>query len=561
MRGSRTVLRGARGEVPLVYSPSMMVASANRHASEAGFNILKQGGNAIDAAIAMQMVLNVVEPQSSGIGGGAFLLYYRKKDGQVYAYDGRETAPKGVNELLFYDSKGETIPFLNAILGGKAVGVPGLLKMLEQAHREQGKHPWQLLFNPAIECAEQGFFISERLHRLITKRSDLANFAATRNYFFLKNGDPKPEGTLLKNPQLAETFRIIATQGTDPFYKGEIAQKIVETVKKASINPGVLSYDDLVSYRCIKRKPIQTTYRDYQIYGFPPPSAGGIAVAQILGMLQQYNLSAYNQSSVDFIHLFCQSSALAFADRNYYVADPEFSPVPTDRLIDAAYLQQRGEKIDREKAMNVVHGSWPAKADTRFPPLLLSPSLETPSTSQLCVVDKEGNAVSMTTSIEHAFGSTLMVDGFLLNNQLTDFSFASEREGKKAANRVQPGKRPMSSMAPTFVFHKNSDQLFLTVGSGGGAWTIGYVAQALIGVLDCGLNIQEACDFPHFAAMDKDMVLENGTLLHEKVKPLMEMGYHIRERPLTSSTHGIQIMPTCLMGGADPRREGVAIGQ
>ncbi|MFZ0565546.1 MAG: gamma-glutamyltransferase [Chlamydiales bacterium] len=545
----------------IVYGKNMMVVSAHPFASEVGFKILQQGGNALDAAIAMQMVLNVVEPQSSGIGGGAFLLYYRKKENQIYAYDGRETAPKGVNELLFCDSKGEAIPFVDAILGGKAVGVPGVLKMLEMAHREHGKLPWRVLFQPAIEYASQGFPISSRLHQLITKRPDLSTFPETKSYFFLENGKAKPEGTLLKNIPLAETFKIIAVQGSDPFYKGEIAQDIVSTVQKYSINPGVLALEDLAAYRPIKRKVIQTTYRNYKIYSFPPPSAGGITLFQILGMLQQYNLKDEKPESIPFIHLFSQASALAFADRNYYVADPDFFPVPTSRLIDPTYLQQRGERIDRDQALEVSHGKWPSESETCCPPLLSSQSDENPSTSHISVVDREGNAVSMTSSIENAFGSTLMVRGFLLNNQLTDFSFIPEIQGKKAANRVQPGKRPLSSMTPVLAFHKDSNQLFLTIGSGGGAWIIHYVAQALMGIIDFDLTIQEAIDFPHFVTIDKDMILEEKTLLHAKRKFLEEMGYQIKETPLNSATHGIQLAPSCLMGGADPRREGIAIGR
>jgi len=546
---------------PIAYGEKMMVVSANRLASEAGFAILKQGGHAIDAAIAMQMALNVVEPQSSGIGGGAFLLCYRKIDNHVYAYDGRETAPKAVNALLFCDEKGNPVPFDNAILGGKAVGVPGLLKMLEKAHREHGRLPWKALFQSAITLADQGFPISPRLHRLITKRSDLSTFDEARDYLFEENGRPKAEGALLKNPRLAETLRLIANHGTDPFYKGDLAKEIVKTVQTCPVNPGVLAYEDLAAYSPIMRKPVRATYRDYHIYGFPPPSGGGIAVLQILGMLQQHDLRRYQPDSSALIHLFSQANALAFADRDYYVADPDFFSVPSDRLIHPAYLYQRGKGIDKKKALPASHGDWPSQTTACCPFLHPSRSYENPSTSHLCVIDGEGNAVSMTTSIEHAFGSTLMVKGFFLNNQLTDFSFIPEKEGKKTANRVEPGKRPMSSMAPMLVFHKDSGQLVLTLGSGGGSSTISYVAQTLLGILDLSLNIQEAIDLPHAVAIDKTMLLEEKTLLHGKLKSFEQMGYQIKETPLNSSTHGIHITPKGLMGGADPRREGAAIGE
>ncbi|MGA8163566.1 MAG: gamma-glutamyltransferase [Waddliaceae bacterium] len=545
----------------MAYGKSMMVVSANPLASEAGFAILKQGGNAIDAAIAMQMVLNVVEPQSSGIGGGGFLLYYRKEDNSICAYDGREIAPRAVHDLLFCDAKGEAIPFANAILGGKAVGVPGLLKMLEQAHRDRGRLPWKELFQSAIRHADQGFPISYRLHQLIANRSDLSTFPEAGNYFFQKNGKPKPEGTLLKNSQLAETLTMIANQGTDPFYKGDLAQEIVKTVQKCGVNPGVLSYEDLSGYYPIKREPIQADYRHYRIVSFPPPSGGGIAVLQILGMLQHDDLKHEEAGSAAFIHLFSQASALAFTDRNYYVADPDFFPVPTDRLIHPAYLQQRGQSIDKEKASPASHGTWPSQTITCFPCVRPSCTHEYPSTSHLCVVDNEGNAVSMTTSIEHAFGSTLMVRGFFLNNQLTDFSFIPEKEGKKAANRVEPGKRPMSSMAPILVFHKDSGQLLLAIGSGGGAGIIDYTAQALLGIIDFGLTIQEAIDLPHVVATDTSTTLEEKTVLHKKRKQLEQMGHRIKEKSLNSGTHGIHAASTRLMGGADPRREGKAIGQ
>jgi len=498
------------------YGSTMMVASASPLASKIGFEILEKGGSAIDAAIAMQMALTLVEPQSSGIGGGGFLLSYSKKDGQVIAYDGRETAPLAI----------ETSRIPN-IVGGKSVGTPGVLKMLEMAHQEEGILPWKDLFESTIQLAQEGFPVSERLSKLIQSTPRVATFPETRDYLF-ENEEMQAAKTHIKNPALAKTLRLIADEGTAPFYTGKIAHDIVKAVQEASKDPGTLSLEDLANYRVVKRKPIETRYHQYSVYGFPPPSSGGIAVAQILGMLSEANLKQYTLGTPAFIDLFCQASRAAYADRQQYVGDPAFTNVPVDHLLNPIYL------------------SHLLKYPTKTP----ISALEHPSTSQICVVDMEGNAVSLTTSIEYAFGSTLMVGGFFLNNQMTDFS--------TGPNRVEPGKRPMSSMAPTFVL--KGDDLILNVGSAGGARIIDYVAQTLFGVLDFGLNIQEAISFPNYTSISKVIDLEKNTFLEKDVPALERMGNRVQVTHLTSGTQGIQITPSAMIGGVDPRREGLALG-
>lgn len=545
---------------PAIVGSKMMVVSANPWASQAGYEILQQGGNAIDAVIAMQMVLTVVEPQSSGIGGGAFLLYYQQKTKKVSAYDGREAAPKEVSEDLFIGDNGSPMDFHDALVGGKSVGVPGVIKMLELAHQEQGKLSWESLFAAAIKKAEKGFSISPRLHKLIAATPKLRSFPETEAYFF-EGEKAKEIGTWLKNLDLAATFRLISQQGSRVFYEGEIAEAIANAVQKAPVNPGSLSLEDLAAYRAIKREPLQTRYHDYEIYGFPPPSGGGIAIAQMMKMLEYANVKALQPNDLSFIQLFTEASRLAFADRNYYVADPDFFSVPTKKLLKSTYLQSRGKLLDPFQALEIVsHGDWPGKGKKCCPALHLASSLEFPSTTHLCVVDADGNVASMTSSIENAFGSTLFVKGFFLNNQMTDFAFASVYEGTKAANRIEPGKRPMSSMSPTLVFDSEGE-FVLAAGSAGGSRIVDYVAQTLLGVLTFGLNIQEAIDYPHYTALSAQIDLEKGTFLEQFAPQLETRGNPVNISALTSGTHGIQKKEGKLIGGVDPRREGEAIGE
>lgn len=530
-------VQSERVEKQAVVGDQMMVVTANSHASDAAYAILEAGGSAIDAAITAQMVLGLVEPQSSGIGGGAFLLYFDKQKQRVFAYDGREIAPKEITESLFASSKD--------MIGGKSVGVPGLLAMLKLAHDQRGVLPWSTLFEPAIALADYGFEISERLSKLISNTPNLNTFDETRSYLFEKKR--------LTNPKLAQTYQEIAHDGITPFYHGKIGEQIVATVQNAPVNPGTLTMEDLAAYQPVMRRPITTTYHGYTLYGFPPPSAGGIAVFQIMQMLRNKNLKDQSLGSLDFITLFCNASHLAFADRNYYIGDPNYFAVPTRRLLDRSYLKKRSRLFDEQEGIKrITRGEYPSEKLSNA--IHFSMALELPCTSHICIVDKEGNAVSMTTSVENAFGSTLMVGGFFLNNQLTDFSPSAGIGGVRAANRIEPHKRPMSAMAPTFVF-KNRD-LKLVVGSAGGPWIIDYVAQALFGVLDFGMNIQEAISFPHYGALGKTIDLEKGTFLTRYAEPLEKKGFNIRLLDMPSGTAGIEVQDGKLIGGSDPRREG-----
>ncbi|MCH9609755.1 MAG: Glutathione hydrolase proenzyme [Chlamydiales bacterium] len=527
-------------EKEVVCGDEMMVVTANPHASEAAFSILEEGGNAMDATIAAQLVLGLVEPQSSGLGGGAFLLYYNKERGKVIAFDGREIAPENITDLL----AGQQCP----IVGGKSVGVPGLIAMLKQAHDKEGKLPWDTLFDHAIALAERGFVVSPRLQKLIQTTPNLDTFEETHAYLF--------DQTFLKNPKLAATYREIANKGIEPFYQGKIGEEIVRTVQNASVNAGMLTMEDLDAYQPVIRRPIKIQYRGYTIYGFPPPSSGGITVFQIMLMLQNKNLKELDLESEEFITLFCNASNLAFADRNYYVGDPAFFSVPTTRLIDRGYMRQRSKLVNQHRATKKVsRGTYPQNHIT----LHASMAAELPCTSHVCVVDREGNGASLSTSIENAFGSTLMAGGFFLNNQLTDFSPSAGFGGMRVANGIKPHKRPMSAMAPLFVFKEG--KLVLVLGSSGGPWIIDFVAQALCGVLDFNLNIQEAISCPHYGAIGQAMDLESNTFLEDKKEVMETRGFTVRSLRMPSGTSGIQVSDGKLIGGADPRREGIVISK
>lgn len=545
-----------RIEREVVRTQKDLAVSANPLASAVGRDILRRGGNAIDAAIAVQLVLGLVEPQSSGIGGGAFLVYYDRQTKQVHTYDGRETAPAAAKPDRFLGKDGKPLQFYDAVVGGKSVGVPGTVRMLELAHQKYGKLPWAQLFQPAIRLAEQGFPLSPRLHTLLSKEQFLPRFEPARSYFYQANGQPKPIGTQLVNQPYAQVLRQIAKQGADAFYKGEIAGDIVATVTKATV-PGDLTTADLAGYQAKERKPVCGVYRVYKICSMGSPSSGGLTVLQILGMLERFNLARVKPNSVEAIHLFSEAARLAYADRGLYMADADFVPVPTDELIDPEYLQRRAELINPKRAMSEAKpGQLSSQKAQNWGQ---DDSREYPSTSHLSIVDRSGNAVSMTTSIEDAFGSRLMVRGFLLNNELTDFSFSPTVEGKPVANRVEPGKRPRSSMAPTMVFDRNG-KLVMVVGSAGGSRIINYVAKALVGVLDWKLDSQQAVSLPNFGNRNGPTELEKGTQI-EQLKPALEaMGHTVQIVEQTSGSHAIVLTNKGLIGGADPRREGAALG-
>lgn len=550
---------GTADRVQVMATHEMAVA-ANPHAAQVGAEILAAGGSAVDAAIAMQLVLNLVEPQSSGIGGGAFLLHYDAGNDTVTSHDGRETAPAAATAERFLNSDGSTPGFFDAVVGGRSVGTPGLLRMLEDVHGRFGKLPWAELFDPAIALADEGFEISPRLAKLAGWAPTLRRLPVAAAYFLDADGNAKPAGTVLQNPDFAFGLRAIAEGGANAFYRGLLAGEIVAAVTGAAINPGDLTRGDLAKYEAIERPPVCLTYREYRICGMGPPSSGGITVLQIMALLSEHDMAALAPGSEQAVHLIAEAGRLAYADRDRYIADPDFVDVPAG-LLDETYLRGRASLIDDARA-GVGEAGMPPGAQQGW---LDAPSLELPSTSHLSVIDADGNAVAMTTSIEFAFGSAVMARGFLLNNQLTDFSFVPERDGELVANRVEPGKRPRSSMAPTLVFDADGN-LELVVGSPGGSRIICYVAKTLVAVIDWQMDVQSAVDFPNFCNRNGTTDLESGTSLEAIADGLGARGHEVAIRDMNSGLHAIHLIRDAdgrvrMQGAADHRREGMAVGQ
>ena len=546
-------------------SRKFMVAAANPLAVEAGYAILRQGGSAIDAAIATQLVLTLVEPQSSGIGGGAFLVHYDGKD--VQAFDGRETAPGKATETLFQKADGTPVSRTEGVVGGRSVGAPGVLRMLEMAHKEHGKLAWKALFAPAIDLSERGFPVSERLNGMLQWDKHIRKDPVAAAYFYDKAGKPWPVGHLLKNPELADTLRAIAAGGADAFYKGYIARDIAAKVASHPTNPGLLNAADIAAYQAKVRTPVCNDYRSFTVCGMPPPSSGGIAVAQMLGILETRDMRAVapvdGKVGADAVHLFSEAGRLAYADRNRYAADTDYVPLPgrgIPSLLDKTYLASRAALIG-EKTMGVAKAGTPPGMEVAWG---LDNAIETPSTSHLVVMDGSGAGLSMTTTVEDAFGSRQMVRGFILNNQLTDFSFDSRDADGPVANRVEAGKRPRSAMSPTIVFDKKTKKLVLAVGSPGGPAIINYVAKVLVGTLDWGLNVQQAISLPNFGSRNGPTELEAGRFSPAVHEALKARGHQLRSYDMNSGLHGIQRLTIhgqqYWFGGADPRREGVAKG-
>lgn len=537
-----------------------MVAAANPLAAEAGSRILRQGGNAVDAAIAVQLVLGLVEPQSSGLGGGAFLLLHDAKANKLVAYDGRETAPAAATPDRFLKD-GEPMSFYSAVIGGKAVGVPGTVRLLEVAHRRHGKLKWPALFAPAIALAEQGFAVSPRLHALIAAERHLTQPRA-RSYFYDAEGKPLPVGTVLVNPAYAATLRRIAAGGADAFYRGDVARDIVATANAHATSPGDLTLADLAGYEVKVREAVCATYRSYRVCGMPLPSSGGLTVLQMLKILEPYDLKAMGPASFWSVHFMSEAGRLAFADRDVYMADPAFYTPPAG-LLDAAYLRARSALIRTDASMGVATpGAPPEKLpEARRVALGRDSALEFPSTSHLSIVDKYGNAVAMTTTIEDGFGSRLMTQGgFLLNNELTDFSFAPTDHGKPVANRVEAGKRPRSSMAPTIVYDRFG-RVAIVAGSPGGSAIINYVAKTLVGIIDWELDPQAAVALPNFGSRNGPTELERDTPVVALEPRLKALGAPVWITDHTSGLHVIQRTKDGWVGGADPRREGIVIGE
>jgi gamma-glutamyltranspeptidase/glutathione hydrolase len=535
-----------------VEAETWMIAAAHPLAVEAGAKVLRAGGTAADAMVAVQAVLGLVEPQSSGLGGGAFLVWHDGASGEITTLDGRETAPLEATPTLFQDETGQPLEFFDAVVGGRSVGTPGTPALLKAAHERWGRAAWPGLFEDAIRLAEDGFPVSPRLAALVAGDAErLARFPATRAYF-LPGGEPLAVGDRLRNPAYADTLRTLAEHGPRAFYTGEIAADIVATVQGAPGNPGVLSETDLAIYRVKERPALCVPYRVYEVCGMGPPSSGASTVGQILGLLSPFDLAGLGPDDPEAWRLIGDASRLAFADRGRYLADSDFVPVPLKGLLAPDYLRSRSELLRGDDALPEVAPGRP-EFDHALN-LADDQSIELPSTSQISIVDGYGNALSMTTTIENGFGSRLMARGFLLNTELTDFSFASHDEGRPIANRVEPGKRPRSSMAPTILRRDGAPVLVL--GSPGGSMIIGYVAKTIIAWADWGMDVQEAVALPHLVNRFGAYDLEEPRL----AAPLREMGYEVTVRDLTSGLHAIEIGET-LQGGADPRREGLAYGE
>ena len=548
-----------RTEKAVAHAKTYMISTANRHASQAGREMLAAGGSATDAAIAAQLVLGLVEPQSSGLGGGAFLLHWDEDAKELAAYDGRETAPAAAQPDRFMKD-GAPISWPAAAHSGLSVGTPGLVRLLEHAHKKHGKLPWARLFEPAIRLARDGFEVSQRLYFMLRWFGADMFAPAARTYFFDSTGSPRPIGHRLRNPDYAATLETIAGRGAHAFYGGPIADAIVTAAREAPKAASDLTLDDLSNYRVEEREPLCAIYRSYRICSMGPPSSGGLAVMQTLKMIERFDLGRGPDTAVNIpaMHLIAEAERLAYADRARYAADPAFVSVPLSGLLDTGYLEARSALIDPDRAMERAEPGEPPGADRAT--LGLDPSLDATGTSHLSVIDADGHTVSLTTTIEGAFGSGVFAAGFLLNNQLTDFSFRpSDAEGRPIANRVEGGKRPRSTMAPIVMFDPDG-KLFATLGSPGGDRIILYVVKALIGLVDWELDAQAAVDLPNFGSTGETMQLEYGISAVWKGLMLKSYGHKIAPDLMNSGLHAIVRRTDMLEGAADPRREGVALG-
>lgn len=581
------IATGYRTGMTAVTADSYAVSTANPVSTEAACAVLRDGGTAADALVAAQMVLGLVEPQSSGIGGGAFLVYYDAESGEVQAYDGRETAPMSATEnyLRWISDTDHTEPKPDARASGRSIGVPGVLRMLEMVHAEHGSTGWADLFDPAIELADQGIVISDRMADSIAdSAAQLAVDDDARAYFLLPDGNPKPAGETLTNPAMAKTLGAIATGGADAFYTGDIAQAVVDATATDSggRTPGTMTLADLAGYEAKARTPLCTPYRDYEICGMPNPSSGGVTVAATLGILENFDLAGLPPGDVDSdggvpdadaVHLVSEAERLAYADRDKYVADSDFVPLPggsLDTLVNPEYLAERAGLIDPGKSMGEAQPG-------DFGPVPLGVPEQTPEhgTSHISVADSYGNVASMTTTIESAFGSFHMIDGFLLNNQLTDFAAEPvDEDGLPVANRVEPGKRPRSSMAPTLVFERTPDggrgDLQMVVGSPGGSVIIQFVVKTLVNSLDWGLDPQQAVSAVSFGSANTPVTGVGGEhpaidasddgAQDPLVQQLRDMGHEVSVAPQSSGLSALQRDGDSWIGGADPRREGAVMG-
>jgi gamma-glutamyltranspeptidase / glutathione hydrolase len=536
-------------------SKSFMVATAHPHATQAGFDIIKQGGSAVDASVAVQMVLTLVEPESSGIGGGAFMLTYDPKTGKVEALDGRETAPASATLTLNLSDEGEPLKYFDKVLGGKSIGIPGVLAMLEMAHNEHGNLPWADLFAYAINLAENGFEVSPKLNQWLVRLPTVQKMPDMKAYF-TKDGVPHTVGTLVKNPEYARTLRQLAEGGADAFYTGEIPASIIKAAAQAPFRQAVITQNDFDNYKAKKRDVVCAPYRTYKICSMPPPSSG-VTVLQIMQTLEAWNLSALEPNSLEAVHLIAEASRLAFADRGRYIGDPDFADVPVAGMLDPAYIAKRRQLIHLDHAMTIAEPGVPPGGE-QASLQANDAALEMPSTSHYSIVDPSGFAVSSITTIEGPFGSHVMASGFLLNNELTDFSSVPQVDGRLVANRVEPGKRPRSSMTPTFVFDEDG-KLFVVTGSSGGTTIVGAVVKTLIGVLDWNMTMQEAVDSPNI--IDRNDRTQIEPALQHLQAGLEALGHEVRVANVRSGVNAIRITDKGLDGGSDKRRIGTSAGE
>ncbi|CAM4215051.1 gamma-glutamyltransferase [Vibrio agarivorans] len=544
-------------EKQAVTAKEFMVVAAHPEAVKAGYDVLKRGGTAVDAMVTVQTVLGLVEPQSSGIGGGGFVVYYDATADHLTTFDGRETAPLSATPELFLDDHGQPLKFFDAVVGGRSVATPGTVMLMASMHERYGKQAWSELFAPAIELANNGFVVSQRMAASIERdKSYLSRYPATKNYFMDENGDPLKEGHLLINAAYANTLEVIATDGQEAFYHGQIAKDIVNTVTAVKDNPGKLSLNDFATYKVVERDVVCSPYRQFDICGMGPPSSGALTVSQILGMVEHFDMASLGPKSAEAWQIIGDASRLAFADRGRYIADTDYVPMPQG-LLEKSYLTQRADLIKPGQALKQVEPGKPSwdkpveQADDQ--------SIELPSTTHIVIADKYGNVLSMTSTVENGFGSRLMSNGFILNNELTDFSFATHQDGYPIANRVEPGKRPRSSMAPTIVM--KAGKPYMAVGSPGGSQIIGYVTKTLIAHLDWQLNIQDAIDYPNMVNRFGQFDIEQGSAAETMESELKKLGYDVNKRDLNSGLHGIVFTDEYMIGGADPRREGIVMGE
>ncbi len=538
-----------------VVETKAMAVTADPHATRTAWAVLDRGGNAVDAAIAAQWVLNVVEPQSSGIGGGGFFLYYEAATKRIYAFDGREKAPAEAFPEMFLDENNEPCKFRpDCITGGRPVGVPGVLKMLQKIHDRFGSREFSFaeLFDPAIALAETGFPASRRLARFIDQEKErLKLFPDSRKNFLMPDGNPPPAGTILKQPDLAATFKLIQKEGSRVFYEGEIADEIVKAVQKAPVHPGSMKKDDMIYYDVKEREPVRGTYRDYDIFSMGPPSSGGTTLLETLNILERHDMAAAGRIAGG-VHIFCEAQKLAFQDRNRLLGDPDFVKVPVEELVSKQFAARRAEVFSSHVALPT--------SEAAVRPL----ALEASNTTHISIVDADGNMVSFTSTIEDIFGSAMIVPGrgFFLNNELTDFDIVPRTlDGKLKANAPEGEKRPRSSMTPTFVFKQGKPTMI--VGSPGGSKIIGIVLNIIVNVLDLGMPLDEAMAAPRVINRDGPIEMEPGLYRNDsQLRELQRLGHPVVKIDEIGNAQAIYFDQEngWIIGASDPRGEGEARG-